>query len=124
MRKRATIGLILVIAGMLLDIAREIADLQLLGIIAVILVVVGAVIAIPAISKEDNLRKRAIIALSSFAASMLLDIAREIADILILGIAGSILSTVGVVINTSIVITLVTAKNTDTSDQPPEDKEE
>ena len=124
MRKRATIGLILVIAGMLLDIAREIADLQLLGIIAVILVVVGAVIAIPAISKEDNLRKRAIIALSLLAASMLLDIAREIADILILGIAGSILSTVGVVINTSIVITLVTAKNTDTSDQPPEDKEE
>lgn len=124
MRKRATIGLILVIAGMLLDIAREIADLQLLGIIAVILVVVGAVIAIPAISKEDNLRKRAIIALSLLAASMLLDIAREIADILILGIVGSILSTVGVVISTSIVITLVTAKNTDTSDQPPEDKEE
>lgn len=124
MRKRATIGLILVIAGMLLDIVREIADLQLLGIIAVILVVVGAVIAIPAISKEDNLRKRAIIALSFLAASMLLDIAREIADILILGIVGSILSTVGVVINTSIVITLVTAKNTDTSDQPPEDKEE
>ena len=124
MRKRATIGLILVIAGMLLDIAREIADLQLLGIIAVILVVVGAVIAIPAISKEDNLRKRAIIALSFLAASMLLDIAREIADILILGIVGSILSTVGVVISTSIVITLVTAKNTDTSDQPPEDKEE
>lgn len=124
MRKRATIGLILVIAGMLLDIAREIADLQLLGIIAVILVVVGAVIAIPAISKEDNLRKRAIIALSLFAASMLLDIAREIADIWILGIAGSILSTVGVVISTSVVITLVTAKNTDTSDQPPEDKEE
>lgn len=124
MRKRANIGLILVIAGMLLDIAREIADLQLLGIIAVILVVVGAVIAIPAISKEDNLRKRAIIALSLFAASMLLDIAREIADIWILGIAGSILSTVGVVISTSVVITLVTAKNTDTSDQPPEDKEE
>ena len=124
MRKRATIGLILVIAGMLLDIAREIADLQLLGIIAVILVVVGAVIAIPAISKEDNLRKRAIIALSFLAASMLLDIAREIADILILGIVGSILSTVGVVISTSVVITLVTAKNTDTSDQPPEDKEE
>lgn len=124
MRKRANIGLILVIAGMLLDIAREIADLQLLGIIAVILVVVGAVIAIPAISKEDNLRKRAIIALSLFAASMLLDIAREIADIWILGIAGSILSTVGVVISTSVVITLVTAKNTDTSDQPPENKEE
>lgn len=124
MRKRANIGLILVIAGMLLDIAREIADLQLLGIIAVILVVVGAVIAIPAISKEDNLRKRAIIALSLFAASMLLDIAREIADIWILGIAGSILSMVGVVINTSVVITLVTAKNTDTSDQPPENKEE
>lgn len=124
MRKRANIGLILVIAGMLLDIAREIADLQLLGIIAVILVVVGAVIAIPAISKEDNLRKRAIIALSLFAASMLLDIAQEIADIWILGIAGSILSMVGVVINTSVVITLVTAKNTDTSDQPPENKEE
>lgn len=124
MRKRANIGLILVIAGMLLDIAREIADLQLLGIIAVILVVVGAVIAIPAISKEDNLRKRAIIALSLFAASMLLDIAGEIADIWILGIAGSILSMVGVVINTSVVITLVTAKNTDTSDQPPENKEE
>ena len=124
MRKRATIGLILVIAGMLLDIAREIADLQLLGIIAVILVVVGAVIAIPAISKEDNLRKRAIIALSLFAASILLDIAREIADTWILGIAGSILSTVGVVISTSVVITLVTAKNTDTSYQPPEDKEE
>ena len=124
MRKRATIGLILVIAGMLLDTVREIADLQLLDIIAVILVVVGAVIAIPTISKEDNLRKRAIIALSLFAASMLLDIAREIADIWILGIAGSILSTVGVVISTSIVITLVTAKNTDTSDQPPEDKEE
>lgn len=124
MRKRANIGLILVIAGMLLDTAREIADLQLLGIIAVILVVVGAVIAIPAISKEDNLRKRAIIALSLFAASMLLDIAGEIADIWILGIAGSILSMVGVVISTSVVITLVTAKNTDTSDQPPEDKEE
>lgn len=124
MRKRANIGLILVIAGMLLDIAREIADLQLIGIIAVILVVVGAVIAIPAISKEDNLRKRAIIALSLFAASMLLDIAQEIADIWILGIAGSILSMVGVVISTSVVITLVTAKNTDTSDQPPENKEE
>lgn len=124
MRKRATIGLILVIAGMLLDIAREIADLQLLGIIAVILVVVGAVIAIPAISKEDNLRKRAIIALSLFAASMLLDIAREIADILILGIAGSIFSMVGTVISTSIVITLASAKNTNASDQPPEDKEE